>query len=229
MVLRILLGIRATLQCLLYHKRSSKGFIMKRWLAILLAACTALTVSTPPAANAAAVSVGVGVRINAVADFNAPLTPYGSWVTVGSFGRCWRPTRVVVGWRPYSNGSWVWTSAGWFWQSDEPWAWATYHYGSWYYDTSLGWVWIPATDWAPAWVSWRYSSAYIGWAPIGPRLTVAGPSFFMFINVNRFHSRFRPNDLIVNNTVIINKTRPIKNFERETVDAEGGKQTIYSN
>ena len=210
-------------------KLSIKGSIMKRFLAVLLAALAAITVGTPPPSKAAAVSFGVGMHINAVADFNAPLSPFGTWVSVRRFGRVWHPTRIAVGWRPYSVGSWVWTSAGWFWQSDEPWAWATYHYGSWNLDPTFGWVWIPATSWAPAWVTWRYSSAYIGWAPIGPRMTVMAPSFFMFIGANRFGSRFRPADLIINNTVIINKTRPVRNFERETVKVDGEERTIYSN
>src|SRR5215469_16657988 len=112
-----------------------EDFIMKRYPAIFLAVFIATTFGIPRPANAQ-VSVGVGIQINSVSDFTSPLTPYGSWVTVGSFGRCWRPApaRIAVGWRPYSVGPWVWTDAGWFWQSDEPWAWATYHYGSWTMD-----------------------------------------------------------------------------------------------
>jgi hypothetical protein len=108
-------------------KLSIKGFIMKRCLAVLLAALTAITLGTPQSSKAAAVSFGVGMHINSVADFNAPLRPFGTWTAVGRFGRVWRPARVAVDWRPYSVGSWVWTSAGWFWRGDEPWAWATYH------------------------------------------------------------------------------------------------------
>src|SRR5262245_60552091 len=74
--------------------------------------------------------VSFAVQIHAVSDFYSPLTPYGTWVEVGSYGRCSRP-RVVAEWRPYVEGQWVWTDAGWFWQSDEPWAWACYHYGTW--------------------------------------------------------------------------------------------------
>src|SRR4051794_32307045 len=50
-----------------------------------------ITVPTPSA----------GIVIHADADFYEPLTPHGEWVTVGSYGRCWRPARVEVGWRPY--------------------------------------------------------------------------------------------------------------------------------
>lgn len=208
---------------------------MKRTLVILLIAFGAIAPGTTPNANAQAVSVGLnigggfGMQINSAADFYTPLTPYGTWVNVGSYGRCWRPTQVATGWRPYSVGSWVWTDAGWFWQSQEPWGWATCHYGSWTFDPTMGWVWIPGTQWAPAWVSWRYSDNYIGWAPIGPNLAVLPTSFFAFVGVNSFRSGFRPNDLIVNNASIIRGTRPIKNFERQTVNVDGRQRTIFAN
>lgn len=202
---------------------------MKQYLAILLAALAAVAPGAAPNANAAAISFGFGAQINSVADFYSPLRPYGTWVNAGPYGRCWRPAQVPVGWRPYSDGSWVWTDAGWYWQSDEPWGWATCHYGSWYDDPNLGWVWIPGTEWAPAWVSWRYSNDYIGWAPIGPNLAVAAPSFFVFVGVNRFRSGFRPDDLIVNNTRIIKQTRSVRNFQRQTVNVNGRQRTIYAN
>jgi hypothetical protein len=104
--------------------------------------------------------------------FQDGLTPYGSWVSVGAYGRVWRPAGVAAGWRPYYNGRWEWTDEGWLWVSAEPWGWATYHYGRWAYDSFYGWVWVPGYQWAPAWVSWRYGPDYIGWAPLGPGLSV---------------------------------------------------------
>ena len=104
---------------------------------------------------AAEVSVDVGVAIHTESDFYEPLTPHGEWVVVGSYGRCWRPSRVEADWRPYCNGSWQRTDAGWYWASDEPWGWATYHYGRWDFDAEFGWYWVPQTQWAPAWVSWH--------------------------------------------------------------------------
>ena len=127
---------------------------MKQRVTVLIMACAAIITSVPNAADAQ-VGISASIQINATADFYQPLTPYGSWVDVGSYGRCWRPREVEVGWQPYTVGSWEWTDAGWYWNSDEPWAWACYHYGSWYSDPRIGWVWIPATDWAPAWVTWR--------------------------------------------------------------------------
>src|SRR5213592_3500961 len=153
--------------------------------------------------NASAeLEVSASVSIHAAADFYAPLTPDGVWVEVGSHGRCWRPSHVAVGWRPYCDGHWEWTDCGWYWVSDEPWAWACYHYGSWVYDAG-GWFWVPGVEWAPAWVSWRVGGGHIGWALIGPRGVIVAPSLFVFVDGPRFHERIRPNTVIVNNTTII--------------------------
>ena len=91
----------------------------------------------------------VEVVISAESDFYEPLAPQGEWVVVGSYGRCWRPSRVARDWRPYSHGNWQRTDAGWYWVSDEPWAWATYHYGRWDFTDQYGWYWVPQTQWAP--------------------------------------------------------------------------------
>lgn len=34
---------------------------------------------------------------------------------------------------------------GWTWFSDEPFGWATYHYGRWAWDSQAGWLWVPGT------------------------------------------------------------------------------------
>jgi hypothetical protein len=106
-----------------------------------------------------------GVTISVFYD---ALGPYGEWIAIGGGVYGWRPLGVAVGWRPYTIGHWVWTEYGWYWVSDEPWGWAVFHYGRWYYDDFYGWIWIPGYDWAPAWVEWRYGDDYIGWAPLGP-------------------------------------------------------------
>jgi hypothetical protein len=175
------------------------------------------------------VDVSVGVQINAVADFHAPLAHHGAWIEVGSYGRCWRPARVTVGWRPYCDGHWEWTDCGWYWVSDEPWAWATYHYGSWHFDSFHGWVWIPGVEWAPAWVYWRHGGGHIGWAPCGPRGVVVAPSAYVFVGVGRFHERVRPSTVIVNNTTIINKTTQITEIKRETRNIGGRSQRVVVN
>lgn len=166
--------------------------------------------------------VSASVQVHATADFYAPLAPSGTWVTVGSYGRCWRPSGVVVGWRPYCYGHWVWTDCGWYWASDEPWAWACYHYGSWVYDSDQGWVWVPGVEWAPAWVTWRVGGGYCGWAPLGrPGIVVAGPSF-VFVEAAHFGGPMSPSTVIVNNTTVINKTTLIAAGPRSESRSLGG-------
>src|SRR5689334_23675614 len=107
---------------------SNERRIMTKRLAVLVASlATILALGQYPAR--AAVDISAGIQINATADFNAPLQPYGTWVDFRSYGRCWHPTQIEADWRPYTVGHWEWTDAGWYWVSDEPWAWACYHYG----------------------------------------------------------------------------------------------------
>jgi hypothetical protein len=100
--------------------------------------------------------------------FYDDLAPYGNWVERPQYGWVWRPQVEQSSWRPYEDGHWVWTDEGWTWISDEPYGWATYHYGRWYDDPDYGWEWIPGDEWAPAWVSWQESDDYLGWAPLPP-------------------------------------------------------------
>jgi hypothetical protein len=163
------------------------------------------------------------VEIRAASDFYEPLAPEGEWVVVGSYGRCWRPSHVENDWRPYCDGSWEQTDAGWYWVSDEPWAWATYHYGRWDYADQYGWYWVPQIQWAPAWVSWHEGGGYIGWAPLQPSVSVSArgyvgfkqsrisPRAFVFVKQGQFQDRIRPSIVVVNNTTIINKTKIITN------------------
>ena len=99
------------------------------------------------------------------------LAPYGSWVDVDGYGRCWRPSVAVYnpGWQPYcDHGHWVYTDCGWYWFSDYSWGWAPFHYGRWFQHSRWGWCWTPDTVWGPSWVTWRYSNDYCGWAPLPP-------------------------------------------------------------
>ena len=105
-----------------------------------------------------------------VNDFNAALTPYGQWVEVDGYGRCWRPSAVAYDatWQPYCDrGHWVYTDYGWYWNSDYSWG-ITFHYGRWFNTSQYGWCWWPDTVWAPSWVTWRSSDNYCGWAPLPP-------------------------------------------------------------
>jgi len=106
-------------------------------------------------------------RVN-ISMFYSSLAPYGEWIDYRDYGLCWRPTVVEVGWRPYTHGRWVWTDYGWTWVSDYSWGWAPFHYGRWVNDDYYGWIWVPDDVWGPAWVDWRISDSYIGWAPLPP-------------------------------------------------------------
>lgn len=127
------------------------------------------TSAPPPAATTEPVSAPVtNVTYNY---FYQSLAPYGTWVEVDGYGYCWQPSVVVVhaGWRPYLHGGrWIYTDYGWYWHSDYSWGWAPFHYGRWFVHPRWGWVWWPDTVWGPAWVTWRYTDGYCGWAPLPP-------------------------------------------------------------
>jgi hypothetical protein len=130
--------------------------------------------AVPGASLPGAAQLGLGGAAHAqgyvdIDYFYDELDPYGQWVWHPRFGYVWLPVTVSPYWRPYTVGRWVYTGEyGWYWDSYEPFAWAVYHYGRWGYDPDYGWFWVPGDVWAPAWVQWRYSDAYVGWAPIGP-------------------------------------------------------------
>lgn len=123
---------------------------------------------------------------NDVSMFYETLSPYGEWVEVDNT-YVFRP-RVAVevtDWRPYANdGHWVWTDSGWYWESTYPFGWATFHYGRWSYHDRYHWVWTPDTVWGPAWVDWRYSDRYYGWAPLPPGAVYTAGVGFNFHNRN---------------------------------------------
>ncbi|MBA2241621.1 MAG: hypothetical protein H0W04_01845 [Chthoniobacterales bacterium] len=101
--------------------------------------------------------------------FYRKLDPYGAWRETSDYGFVWQPREAQRrDWRPYTDGRWAYTEAGWTWVSDEPFGWATYHYGRWTRLSGVGWVWVPGEEWAPAWVSWRKSDQHVGWAPLPP-------------------------------------------------------------
>jgi hypothetical protein len=133
------------------------------------------------------------------------LAPDGHWLNDDDYGYVWQPNVAIstTSWRPYSDGHWVWTDRGWFWDSNENFGWATYHYGRWVSVEGTGWVWVPGRRWAPAWVSWRHTdnNDYVGWAPLPPEATFntgvgvqpwcdsyydIGPIAFAFIRIADF-------------------------------------------
>ncbi len=115
--------------------------------------------------------------------FYTELSPYGQWIEIDYGVVVWQPTIMQTAWAPYSMGRWIWTYDGWYWDSYESFGYVTYHYGRWYYDDYYGWLWYPDYEWAPAWVEWRYSNNYIGWAPLHPYATFSISIGIHFTNV----------------------------------------------
>jgi len=152
--------------------------------------------------------------------FYDQLSPYGNWINYPGYGYVWMPN-AGPDFRPYStNGNWIYTDAGWTWASNYSWGWAPFHYGRWFYEDGYGWMWMPGNEWAPAWVSWRGSGDYYGWAPIGPRISVdmalnnyTPPAYYwnfvprQYIGNPGWHNynvEVNRNVTIINNTTIIN-------------------------
>jgi len=195
------------------HWPGKFGFVC---CSVMLVASTGCTVydARPPSSGAYYESPGPAdaayAEISVESDFYEPLSPYGRWEVVGSYGRCWIPSGVGADWSPYSEGYWQNTDAGWYWVSDEPWGWATYHYGRWDSSPQFGWYWVPRTQWAPSWVSWREGGGYVGWAPLGPsgqgvvafNRRGAGSDGYFFVEERHFLDPVRRTTIIVNHTVI---------------------------
>ena len=111
--------------------------------------------------------------------FYRKLEPYGDSTETGDYGYVFQPRQAAHSrdWRPYTNGRWVYTDAGWTWISDEQFGWATYHYGRWIRLRSVGWVWVPGEQWAPAWVSGA-RARYVGGTHCHRRRnSIARPAF----------------------------------------------------
>jgi len=153
--------------------------------------------------------------------FMNSLSPYGRWITYPSYGKVWICNEP--GFTPYyTRGHWVYTDFGWTWASDYNWGWAPFHYGRWAFDASLGWMWVPGYEWGPAWVGWRSSNDYYGWAPLAPGINInVGFQFGSYMPADRWY--FVPKRYISNpyfpkyvvnrasNTTIIRNTTVINN------------------
>src|SRR5262249_668744 len=181
------------------------------------------------------------------------LNKNGRWVKFDKWGASWQPTNVPSGWCPYTNGSFQYCDdCGWVFVSDEPWAWATYHYGRWARVRSgCGWAWIPGKVWAGSWVSWRKeqgeSCSVIGWAPLPPEAGCElggggstwvdheydiGPDYYTFINIRDFGSdSYLWGGFIYDrgqNITIINKTINITNIAYNRAITYAGGPNFFS-
>ncbi len=68
-------------------------------------------------------------------------------------------------WQPYFYGNWSDYNGQLFWVPGEPWGWVPYHLGLWMWDQKSGWVWMPGSMFAPAWVDWEFLSGHYFWRP----------------------------------------------------------------
>jgi hypothetical protein len=191
------------------HPAVTIGLVCGSAVAIALAGCATYDRSSTYS-DAPEQGFSAYVEIRTEGDFYEPLSPYGRWEVVGSYGRCWIPDRVGADWGPYEDGYWRLTDDGWYWESTEPWGWATYHYGRWDSDPRYGWFWVPQTRWGPAWVSWRHGGGYTGWAPMGPTGRAAErhdrrgshDGAYVFVEDRQFLEPVRHQTVVVNTTVI---------------------------
>lgn len=160
--------------------------------------------------------------------FYDSLSPWGRWIDDPTWGWCWTPLDVSPYWRPYEDGSWADTDYGWTWISNEPWGWATYHYGRWTFDPAYGWLWVPDTVWGPAWVAWRSDADWIGWAPLPPGARwEAGfglrfhdfdripPSHWSFVDRDHLSDRKLKNHLVsvTRNVTLLSETKDHTHFD----------------
>ncbi|NLJ29204.1 MAG: hypothetical protein GX433_14530 [Deltaproteobacteria bacterium] len=143
----------------------------------------------------------------------------GTWEKVyydGGYHTFWRPTRVAVGWTPFSAGRWTVYYGDNCWIPDEPFGYVTHHYGNWVY-AGTGWYWAPPVSrvrvvnvapavgigfsWYPGRVGWIHADTHIGWVPLAPTEVYYG------------HRRWGPRSIVVNDinitTVNINRFRYI--------------------
>jgi len=114
---------------------------------------------------------------------SADLSDNGQWVDIPGYGDAWVPNDESPDWSPYSDGSWVTLNYyGPTWVSAEPWGWAPYHYGRWFYAPAVGWAWTPGPRyvrpvWSPALVAFfGFGGGFglglgfgsVGWVPLAP-------------------------------------------------------------
>jgi hypothetical protein len=97
-------------------------------------------------------------------------TRYGEWVWDAFYGYVWRPflndgRYPSGGWQPYYHGQWGDYAGQMFWIPDEPWGWVPYHLGIWQWNKKYGWVWLPGSLFAPAWVDWDFFFGNFCWRP----------------------------------------------------------------
>jgi hypothetical protein len=108
----------------------------------------------------------------------------GTWECTSQYGIVWIPTGLPPDWAPYRDGHWRWIAPwGWTWIDDQPWGFATAHYGRWtIVDGHWGWVpgsFVQHPVYVPAVVAFLGTAGVglsvadttgpaIGWFPLAP-------------------------------------------------------------
>lgn len=85
------------------------------------------------------------------ATMRATLDGFGSWIDAPAYGAVWIPDERVRGedFVPYlSNGQWLPTRTGWYWQATSAWGAIPFHYGRWV-NLSGVWAWVPGAPSRP--------------------------------------------------------------------------------
>ena len=156
--------------------------------------------------------------------FYDQLSPYGQWLWIDPYGWVWSPNYVAAGWRPYTDGHWVFADCGWTWVSDLEWGWAPFHYGRWFFHEQHGWCWVPGSEWSPAWVAWHWGDDWCGWAPMPPLVAwetcsdwdAVIPTFgWCFVEHGDFGRRQLKDHiaLVARNVTLLGATRNVTRFE----------------
>ena len=200
--------------------------ITNTWRRLASAILAGLAVALIAVATPIAIGALTPIYAQVSDEFQDALGPYGEWRQDPRFGDVWVPTSLPPDWRPYQYGHWVYTDEwGWYWVSDDTeadWGWVTYHYGRWAFDRGSGWFWVPGDEWAPAWVDWRYSDEYVGWAPLPPDDLVdayeAEPAYWVFVpgrymTAPRLRSYFVPRERrvsVLRGTRVVNRTLAVR-------------------
>ncbi|MHB8054443.1 MAG: DUF6600 domain-containing protein [Candidatus Aminicenantales bacterium] len=96
---------------------------------------------------------------------------FGEWIYDDYLGYIWRPADndrpYAGGWRPYYSGQWEQAGNQLYWVPSEPWGWIPFHLGVWHWDNKRGWLWVPGSVFAPAWVDWSFKDNFFAWRPYG--------------------------------------------------------------
>ena len=112
------------------------------------------------------------------------LDAVGTWESTDQFGIVWVPTGLTADWAPYRDGHWRWIAPwGWTWIDNQPWGFATTHYGRWAI-VDGHWLWVPGSFvehpvYVPAVVAFLGTAGVglsvadrtgpaIGWFPLAP-------------------------------------------------------------